>query len=76
VGVSNRELVQGALEMLVLKTLALEPMHGHGIALCIEPVSGSVFRVDAGSLLPAPSRVERGGRIRGEWRSTEDNRRA
>ena len=75
-GVSNRELVQGTLEMLVLKTLALESMHGYGIALRIEQVSDGVFRVNPGSLLPALSRMERAGRIRGEWRSTENNRRA
>ena len=75
-GVGNRELVQGTLEMLVLKTLALESMHGYGIALRIEQVSDGVFLVNAGSLLPALSRMERAGRIRGEWRSTENNRRA
>ena len=72
----NRELVQGTLEMLVLKTLALESMHGYGIALRIEQISNGVFRVNPGSLLPALSRMERSGRIRGEWRSTENNRRA
>jgi PadR family transcriptional regulator PadR len=76
VDVSNLELVQGTLEMLVLKTLALESMHGYGIALRIEQVSDGVFRVNPGSLLPALSRMERAGRIRGEWRSTENNRRA
>jgi PadR family transcriptional regulator, regulatory protein PadR len=75
-GESNGELVQGTLEMLVLKTLALEAMHGYGIALRIEQVSNGVFRVNPGSLLPALSRMERTGRIRGEWRSTENNRRA
>ena len=74
--VGNRELVQGTLEMLVLKTLALESMHGYGIALRIEQISNGVFRVNPGSLLPALSRMERSGRIRGEWRSTENNRRA
>jgi transcriptional regulator len=72
----SRDLVQGTLEMLVLKTLALEPMHGYGIALRIEQVSSGVFRVNPGSLLPALSRMERAGRIRGEWRATENNRRA
>lgn len=72
----NQDMVQGTLEMLVLKTLALEPMHGYGIALRIEQVSEGVFRVNPGSLLPALSRMERAGRIRGEWRSTENNRRA
>ncbi|HEX4007421.1 MAG TPA: PadR family transcriptional regulator [Acidobacteriaceae bacterium] len=70
------ELVQGTLEMLVLKTLALEPLHGYGIALRIEQISGGVFRVNPGSLLPALSRMERAGRIKGEWRATENNRRA
>jgi PadR family transcriptional regulator, regulatory protein PadR len=73
---SSRDVVQGTLDMLVLKTLALEPMHGYGIALRIEQVSGGVFRINPGSLLPALSRMERDGRIRGEWRTTENNRRA
>ena len=59
----SRDLVQGTLEMLVLKTLALEPMHGYGIALRIEQISAGVFRVNPGSLLPALSRVERAGRV-------------
>ncbi len=72
----NGELVQGTLEMLVLKTLALEPLHGYGIALRIEQMSQGVFRVNPGSLLPALSRMERAGRVRSEWRATENNRRA
>ena len=70
------DLVQGTLEMLVLKTLALEPMHGYGIALRIEQISKGVFRINPGSLLPALSRMERAGRIKAEWRATENNRRA
>jgi PadR family transcriptional regulator PadR len=70
------ELVQGTLEMLVLKTLALEPIHGYGIALRIEQLSGGAFRVNPGSLLPALSRMERAGHIKGEWRASENNRRA
>jgi PadR family transcriptional regulator, regulatory protein PadR len=70
------DLVQGTLEMLVLKTLALEPMHGYGIALRLEQVSGGVFRINPGSLLPALSRLERAGRIKAEWRATRNNRRA
>src|ERR1700742_5100429 len=70
------DLVQGTLEMLVLKTLALEAMHGYGIALRIEQVSDGVFRVNPGSLLPALSRMERAGHIKSEWRATENNRRA
>jgi transcriptional regulator len=73
---TSRDLVQGTLEMLVLKTLALEPMHGYGIALRIEQISAGVFRVNPGSLLPALSRMERAGRVKAEWRATENNRQA
>jgi PadR family transcriptional regulator, regulatory protein PadR len=73
---SSGDLVQGTLEMLVLKTLALEPMHGYGVALRIEQISRGVFRVNPGSLLPALSRMERAGSIRSEWHATENNRRA
>jgi transcriptional regulator len=69
-------LVQGTLEMLILKTLALEAMHGYGIAIRIEQISSGVFRVNPGSLFPALSRMERTGRIKAEWRATENNRRA
>ena len=72
----SRDLVQGTLEMLILKTLALEPMHGYGVALRIEQISGGVFRVNPGSLLPALSRMERAGRVQSEWRATANNRRA
>jgi transcriptional regulator len=70
------DLVQGTLEMLVLKTLALEPMHGYGIALRIEQISSGVFCVNPGSLFPALTRMERAGRIKAEWRATENNRQA
>jgi transcriptional regulator len=70
------DLIQGTLEMLVLKTLALQPMHGYGIALRIEQISGGAFRVNPGSLLPALSRMERSEQIKGEWQATENNRRA
>ena len=69
-------LVQGTLDMLILKTLALEPMHGYGIGTRIEQISKGVFRVNAGSLFPAFRRLERDGLITGEWRATENNRRA
>jgi PadR family transcriptional regulator, regulatory protein PadR len=71
-----RDLVQGTLEMLVLKTLALEPMHGYGIALRIEQISDGVFRVNPGSLLPALSRMERAGHVKTEWRTSDNNRQA
>jgi PadR family transcriptional regulator PadR len=69
-------LVQGTLDMLILKTLALEPLHGYGIALRIEQMSRGVFRVNPGSLFPAFRRLERAGLLKSEWRSTENNRRA
>jgi len=72
----SSDLVQGTLEMLILKTLALEPMHGYGVGLRIEQISGGVFKVNAGSLLPALSRMERAGNVKSEWRATENNRRA
>ncbi len=71
-----RTLVQGTLDMLILKTLLLEPMHGWGIGQRIEQISGGVFQVNPGSLFPAFRRMERQGLIRGEWRATENNRRA
>jgi transcriptional regulator len=72
----ERDVVQGRLEMLILKTLALEPMHGYGVALRIEQVSEGVFRVNPGSLLPALARMERAGHVKSEWRQSQTNRRA
>lgn len=69
-------LVQGTLEMLILKTLDLQPLHGFGIGLRIEQISRGVFRVNPGSLFPALVRLERTGLLTSEWRSTENNRRA
>ena len=69
-------LVQGTLHMLILKTLALEPMHGYGIGVRLEQISKGVFQVNAGSLFPALRRLERDGLIKGDWRVTENNRRA
>jgi len=69
-------LVQGTLDMLILKTLALQPLHGYGIGVRIEQISRGVFQVNAGSLFPAFRRLERDGLINGEWRVTENNRRA
>jgi len=70
------DLVQGTLDMLILKTLALEPMHGYGIGARLDQLSRSVFHVNAGSLFPAFRRLERSGLVRSEWRVTENNRRA
>lgn len=72
----SSDLVQGTLEMLILKTLELEPMHGYGVGLRIEQISGGVFRVNPGSLLPALSRMERAGNVTSAWQATENHRRA
>jgi PadR family transcriptional regulator, regulatory protein PadR len=69
-------VVPGTLDMLILKTLTLEPIHGYGVGLRIEQISKGVFQVNAGSLFPALRRLERQGWIKGEWRATENNRRA
>jgi len=70
------DLVQGTLDMLILKTLALEPIHGYGIAVRIEQMSGGVFRVNAGSLFVGVERLQRAGMIKSEWKTTENSRRA
>jgi len=67
-------LVQGTLDMLILKTLALEPMHGYGIGMRLEQISNGAFQVNAGSLFPAFRRLERDGLIKADWRATENNR--
>jgi PadR family transcriptional regulator PadR len=72
----QKTLVQGTLDMLILKTLALEAMHGWGIGQRIEQISRGVFQVNPGSLFPAFRRLEREGLIRAEWRTSENNRRA
>lgn len=72
----SADLIQGTLHMLILKTLALEPMHGYGIGIRLEQTSRGVFQVNAGSLFPALRRLENDGLIVGEWRVTENNRRA
>jgi len=72
----HTELLQGTLEMLVLKTLAFEPMHGWGIAHRIERMSNDVFLVAQGSLYPALVRMKRRGWVKTEWRITENSRRA
>lgn len=69
-------LLQGTLELLVLKGLSLEPMHGWGLAQRIEQMSRDVFQVSQGSLYPALQRMKRRGWIRSDWRLTENNRRA
>jgi PadR family transcriptional regulator PadR len=70
------DVIQGTLDMLILNTLSLGPMHGFGIARRIEQVSRGVFKVNPGSLLTALQRLERGGWLDAEWRQTDNSRRA
>ena len=70
------DVIQGTLDMLILKTLSLEPLHGFGVARRIEQISRGVFKVNPGSLLTAFQRMERAGLIEAEWRQTENARRA
>ena len=72
----HSELLQGTLELLVLKTLFIEPMHGWGISQRIQQMSRDVFLVSQGSLYPALQRMKRRGWIASEWRVTENNRKA
>ena len=72
----NTDVIQGTLDMLILKTLSLEPLHGFGIARRVEQVSRGVFKVNPGSLLTALQRLERAGWVDGEWRQTSNARRA
>jgi PadR family transcriptional regulator, regulatory protein PadR len=73
---TNTDVIQGTLDMLILKTLSLEPMHGFGIARRVEQISRGVFKVNPGSLLTALQRLERAGWLDSEWRQTENSRRA
>jgi len=70
------DLLQGTLDLLILKTLALEPMHGWGIAQRIQQISRAVLQVQQGSLYPALYRLERHGWIAAAWGTSENNRRA
>ena len=72
----TKDLLQGTLDLLILKTLALEPMHGWGVAQRIQQLSNDVLQVGQGSLYPALHRLEYRGWIQSEWASSENNRRA
>ncbi len=72
----NTDVIQGTLDLLILKTLSLEPLHGYGIGRRIEQISRGVFKVNAGSLLTALHRLERAGWLDAEWGKTENSRRA
>ena len=73
---SKSELLRGTLDLLILKTLALQPMHGWGIAQRIQQVSEEVFSVNQGSLYPALHRLEQQGWIDADWSDSDNNRRA
>lgn len=73
---TNTDVIQGTLDMMILKTLSLGPLHGFGITRRIEQVSQGVFRVNPGSLLTALKRLERAGLLDSAWRVTENSRRA
>src|SRR5262245_62442084 len=70
------DLVQGTLDLLLLKMLALEPLHGWAISLRLRSISGEVLQVSEGSLYPALHKLEQEGWIKAEWKQTENNRRA
>ena len=70
----STDVISGTLDMLILKTLSLAPMHGFGIARRVEQISRGVFKVNAGSLLVALQRLERAGWLDAEWRQTENGR--
>ena len=72
----STDLLQGTLDLLILKTLALEPMHGWGVALRIQQVSKEVLQIGQGSLYPALHRLEYKGWIQSDWGNSENNRRA
>ncbi|HEY0024685.1 MAG TPA: PadR family transcriptional regulator [Longimicrobium sp.] len=73
---SSPDVLPGTLDLLVLKTLSLEPLHGWGIVLRIQQLSGNVLQVNQGSLYPALHRLENRGWIAAEWKDTENNRKA
>ena len=73
---ANTNAIQGTLDLLILKSLSVQPMHGFGLSRRIEQVSRGVFKVNPGSLLTALQRLERKGWIDADWRATENARRA
>ncbi len=72
----SADLLQGTLDLLILRTLALEPMHGWAVAQRIQQISNEVLQIGQGSLYPALHRLEYKGWIKAEWGSSENNRRA
>ncbi len=72
----NTDVIPGTLDLCILKTLSLEPMHGYGIARRVEQISQGVFKVNPGSLLTALQRLDRAGAVDSEWQQTSNGRRA
>lgn len=72
----NTDVIQGTLDMIILKTLSLGALHGYGIAKRVEQITQNVFKVNPGSLLTALKRMERSGWLEAEWRVTDTGRRA
>ena len=72
----SKSLLPGTLELLLLKALSLEPMHGYGIAQRLRQISGDVFHIEEGTLYPALQKLLAKGWVAGEWKQTENNRRA
>ena len=70
------DVLQGTLDLLILKTLTRQSMHGYGIAVHVQQISNEVLRVEEGSLYPALHRIEQAGWITSEWGTSENNRRA
>jgi PadR family transcriptional regulator, regulatory protein PadR len=75
-GKPNADVLQGTLDLLILKTLARGPQHGYGIVVHVQQVSDEVLRVEEGSLYPALHRIEQAGWIKSEWGTSGNNRRA
>jgi PadR family transcriptional regulator PadR len=73
---SSTDPIQGTLDMMILKTLSLEPLHGFGIRRRLEQISQGVFKVNPGSLLTALQRLERNGWLDADWKNTDKSRRA
>ena len=72
----QQDLLQGTMDMMILRILSVEPMHGWGITQRVEQISGDVLQVQQGSLYPAMERLGRKGWVTSEWRTTENNRKA
>jgi len=75
-GEPRRDVLQGTLDLLILRTLALGPLHGLGVARRLEQLSRGVFQVNPGTFFPALYRLEEGGFVKGEWGKSDNNRRA